>query len=89
MSLLMDVSGYLKRYGSATEAELVRHFQCTPERMSMMTETLRNKGRIRLRRVLPACTGSVCSGTCCGAVASGSDRRAPVNVYEWIRTKAC
>lgn len=89
MSLLMDMSGYLRCYGSATLEELARHFQTADDTIETAADVLRQKGRVARRRVLPQCTSGECgSGGCgpngCGSSGAHAGGRRPVTVYVWL-----
>lgn len=74
MSLLMDMSGYLRRYGSATLEELARHFQTADDTIETAADVLRQKGRVARRRVLPQCTSGSAARE--AAARTAADRRA-------------
>lgn len=88
MSLLLDIQNYIKRYGSATQPELVQQFQTTPEMVEMIGETLRAKGRVRFARVKPACAGGCCGGSCGEVQSTAGVPHKPVRVYEWVTPAA-
>ena len=87
MSLLMDVSDYIRRYGTASLSELSQQLRVSPDEIPAAAEVLRQKGRVARRRVLPDCMGSTCSGggcSCAEAEPAASGKRTPVTVYAWI-----
>lgn len=53
MSLLMDVSDYIRRYGTASLSELSQQLRVSPDEIQAAAEVLRQKGRVARRRVLP------------------------------------